>query len=200
MEHEMNGCLGVGVAEFPLAQLSAVLERLNAGDHDSTAKLLPLVYNELRKLAATLLRSERSDHTLQATALVHETYMRISPSDRIWVNREHFIGFAAHTMRQILVDHARTSGAAKRVPAGHKISIDDAVLFCEQRADELVALDDALNRLAQLSKRQSRIVELRFFGGLTVQEAAKVLGVSEKTIKREWSIARAWLYDELRRG
>jgi RNA polymerase sigma-70 factor (ECF subfamily) len=187
-------------ADYPIAQVSAVLEQLRSGDHESTAKLLPLVYNELRKLANTLLRRERSDHTLQATALVHETFLRLSgQSERVWRDRAHFIGFAAHSMRQILVDHARTSRAAKRVPAANKISLDQGVVSCQERSGELLALDDALNRLAELSERQSRIVELRFFGGLTVEEAAEVLGISEKTVKREWSLARAWLYSELRR-
>jgi RNA polymerase sigma-70 factor (ECF subfamily) len=200
MASEVSGVPDDNADDYPIEQVSAALEQLKSGDHESTAKLLPLVYNELRKLANTYLRRERADHTLQATALVHETFLRLAgQSDRVWQNRAHFIGFAAHSMRQILVDHARTSRAGKRVPADRKISLDQNALLCQDRSAELLALDDALNRLARLSERQSRIVELRFFGGLTVEDAAKVLGISEKTVKREWSLARTWLYSELRK-
>jgi RNA polymerase sigma factor (TIGR02999 family) len=201
---QMSGAAGSSSedsgVDFPTAQITAALDQLRYGDQESTDRLLPLVYNELRQLANRLLRRERANHTLQATALVHETFLRMSAhSEQVWQDRAHFIGFAAHSMRQILVDHARTSRAAKRVPAESKISLDQNVMSLQEKSAELIALDDALNQLAGLSERQSSIVELRFFAGLTVEETAEVLGVSEKTVKRDWSLARAWLYAELRR-
>jgi len=196
---------GVGVPESEssdphLVEISEALERLRSGDPKSTAALVPVVYNELRKLARSLLRRERPHHTLQATALVHETFLRLaSQSERLWENRAQFIGFAARSMRQILVDHARMSNAAKRLPPGTNIRLEGTDALANTPSDQLVALDDALQRLEKLSERQSRIVELRFFGGLTVEDTAKVLQISEKTVKREWSLARAWLHSELQK-
>jgi RNA polymerase sigma-70 factor (ECF subfamily) len=175
-----------------------LLGQLRSGDEQAAAKLLPLVYNELRSVASRYLRKERSDHTLQPTALVHETYLRLVREDeRNWRNRAHFIAVAAHLMRQILVDHARGCMAEKRIPRKHQIPIEDAVIFSPERSEELLALDDALTRLHELSERQARIVELRFFGGLSVEETAEVIGISPKTVKRDWSVARAWLHGEI---
>jgi RNA polymerase sigma factor (TIGR02999 family) len=169
------------------------------GDQVAQAHLLPLVYDELRRLAHRYLQRERPDHTLQATALVHEAYLRlIDQRQAQWQNRAHFFGLAAQMMRRILIDHARQHHAAKRGGAEQKLSLDEAVWVSAERTTDLVALDDALTRLAVLDPQQSRIVELRFFGGLTIEETAEVLGVSPATVKRDWSMAKAWLYRELR--
>ena len=163
---------------------------------------MPLVYDELRRLARHYLQKERSDHTLQSTALVHEAYIRLAgDSAPQWQNRAHFFGIAAHVMRQILVQHARTLNAAKRGGADVCKLTLDAALDVEQRTDvDLVALDSALNRLSELDPQQSRIVELRFFTGLTIEDTSEVLGISPATVKRDWTSARAWLYREIDRS
>jgi RNA polymerase sigma factor (TIGR02999 family) len=145
------------------------------------------------------MRRERVDHTLQATALVHEAYLKLIEQRSVdWQGRAHFFGVAAQLMRRILIDHARGHTRQKRGGEQRKVSLDEAFIFSEQQADELLAVDDSLNLLAKLDPRQARVVELRFFGGLSVEEAAEVLGVSPKTIKRDWSIAKAWLYADLK--
>ncbi len=162
---------------------------------------MPVVYGELRRLAQHYLRRERPDHTLQATALVHEAYLRLVDQRAVtWQNRAHFFGVAAQLMRRILVDHARRHHAAKRGGTALKVSLNDVVLAAEERAEDLVALDDALNRLAAMDPRQGRVVELRLFGGLTVEETAEVLRISPATVKREWTTAKAWLSREIRQG
>ena len=162
---------------------------------------MPVVYGELRRLAQHYLRRERPDHTLQATALVHEAYQRLVDQRAVtWQNRAHFFGVAAQLMRRILVDHARRHHAAKRGGTALKVSLNDVVLAAEERAEDLVALDDALNRLAAMDPRQGRVVELRLFGGLTVEETAEVLRISPATVKREWTTAKAWLSREIRQG
>jgi len=162
---------------------------------------MPVVYGELRRLAQHYLRRERPDHTLQATALVHEAYLRLVDQRAVtWQNRAHFFGVAAQLMRRILVDHARRHHAAKRGGTALKVSLNDVVLAAEERAEDLVALDDALNRLAAMDPRQGRVVELRLFGGLTVEETAEVLRISPATLKREWTTAKAWLSREIRQG
>ncbi len=149
-------------------------------------------------MAERYMRQERRDHTLQATALIHEAYVRlIDQRGKDWQNRAHFLGVAAHIMRRILVDHARTQRALKRGGTHRKVSLDDALLLTIEQSDEVFALDDALSRLAEFAPRQSRIVELRFFGGLTEEEAAEVLGISSRTVKREWHLAKAWLFRDL---
>jgi RNA polymerase sigma factor (TIGR02999 family) len=171
------------------------------GNQEALAHMMPLVYNELRRLAHRYLQRERPDHTLQATALVHEAYLRLVDQRQAqWQNRAHFFGLAAQMMRRILVDHARHQHAAKRGGAEQKLSLDEAVWVSTEHATDLTALDDALTRLAGLDPQQSRLVELRFFGGLTIDETAEVLGVSPATVKREWSLARAWLYREFQQG
>ena len=172
------------------------------GDRDALEQLLPLVYRELHQLAARYLRRERSDHTLQATALVHEAYLKLIDQREVqWQNRAHFYGVAAQAMRRILVDHARTHMAAKRGSGGVKLSLDDneAAIVSDARAEEMVALDDALTRLAELDPQKSRIVELRFFSGLSVEETAEVLGVSAPTVKCQWRMAKAWLYGQVQK-
>jgi RNA polymerase sigma factor (TIGR02999 family) len=173
-----------------------------AGAGDGPGSVFALVYDELRRLAASALRHERSDHTLQPTALVHEAYLRLAdePTAR-WENRSHFMAVAARAMRRILVDHARKHTAAKRGSGAVRLSLDDLERAAANPGDDvdLVALDDALGRLASLDPRQARIVELRFFGGLSVEETAVVVNSSARTVKRDWQVARAWLKREMAR-
>jgi len=162
--------------------------------------LLPLIYDELRSLAANYLRRERPDHTLQPTALVHEAYLRMVDQTQVnWQNRAHFFGVAAQMMRRILVDHARAHTAEKRGSDFQKLSLDENVDKTVERSAELIALDDALKELAEMDEQKSRIVELRFFGGLSIEETAEVLGVSAPTVKRQWRMAKAWLYGQVQR-
>jgi RNA polymerase sigma factor (TIGR02999 family) len=166
------------------------------GDGDRTAfdKLMPLVYEELRKLAHHYISRERPGHTLQTSALINEAYLRLVDQDNIqWQSRAHFFGIAARLMRQILVDYARKRSYAKRGGDAHRVPLDEALIVSEERASDIVALDDALNRLAEFDPRQSQIVELRFFGGLSIEETAEVLGVSPGTVMRDWTMAKAWL-------
>ena len=171
------------------------------GDQGSLDKLLPVVYQELRRLAQYHLQPERSDHTLQATALVHEAYLKLIDAKSVaWQNRAHFFAVAARVMRHILVDMARQRRAQKR-GSGQKLPLEEAFsLPGEQEDVNLVALDEALNKLAEIDSQQSRIIELRYFGGLSTEETAEALGVSPTTIKREWRVARAWLKREIRRA
>jgi len=168
------------------------------GDQSALDKLVPVVDRELRRLAHHYMSRERAGHTLQTTALVNEAFVRLVNRKSVqWQNRAHFFGIAAQLMRTILVDHARSHACAKRGGGAGKLELDEALAVSQQKAAEVIALDDALNELALIDPQQSRIVELRFFGGLTVEEAAEVLHVSPATIKREWSSAKAWLYREL---
>lgn len=175
-----------------------LLRELSQGNEKALEDLIPLVYDELRRLARHYLRGERPDHTIQATALVHEAYLRLAgQGPTVWQDRAHFIGVAANLMRNILVDHARAHRAGKRGGGGQRVVLDDAVSFFHQRDVDLVALDDALASLARLDPQQGQIVELRFFGGLTIEETAEALRVSPMTIKREWNLAKAWLHREI---
>lgn len=168
---------------------------------ETASTLFPLVYHELRVLAAGYLRQERPDHTLQPTALVHEAYLRLAgPTQATWQDRAHFVAIAARAMREILVNHAIAHAAQKRGGAYKKLSIDDAMPAMPDRAADLLALDEALKRLEQLDSRKAELVQLRFFGGLTADEAARVLGVSLATVERGWRFARAWLRREISRG
>jgi RNA polymerase sigma factor (TIGR02999 family) len=179
--------------------ISDLLAKWQGGDEEALRALLPLVYNELRRLAHHYLKAERPGHTLQSTALVHEAYVRLTQRGRVQVdNRAHFFAMAAQLMRQVLVDYARTRRAAKR-DMGHRITWDDAIIWAKDRSPDLVALDDALTELAKLDAQQSRIVEMRFFGGLSIEETSRALAVSPATVKREWSSARAWLHREIKR-
>jgi RNA polymerase sigma-70 factor, ECF subfamily len=179
--------------------VTLLLQNLNKGNAAAESELISAIYGELRRLAGHYMRQERPDHTLQATALVHEAFLRLTHrKDVSWQGRAHFFGVAAKLMRQILIDHARGRLREKRGSAGQKLSLDDGLLLTQARSAELVAIDSALDRLTKLDPRQARIVELRFFGGLSVEETAKVVGISAKTVKRDWSVARAWLYQELR--
>lgn len=175
-----------------------MLLRWSSGDAAAREALIPLVYNELRRLARQCLAGQRSDHTLQGTALVHEAYLRLAGHTSVhWESRLHFFGVAAQLMRRILVDHARKHLAAKR--GGHHLTLtlDDAVALPKKRELDVLALDDALNGLAKLDQRQSRIVELRFFGGLSIEDTSHLLEISPATVKREWATARTWLYEQM---
>jgi len=168
------------------------------GDRAALDKLMPVVEQELRRLAHHYMSREREGHTLQTTALVNEAFVRLVNRKSIqWQNRAHFFGIAAQLMRTILVDHARSHACAKRGGGAGKLELDEALVISQQKASEVIALDEVLKELALLDPQQSRIVELRFFGGLTVEEAAEVMHLSPATIKREWSTAKAWLYREL---
>lgn len=178
--------------------VTRLLGELRQGSPDAEGKLAPLVYRQLHRLAAGYMRRERPDHTLQPTALVNEAYLRlVSQEQTDWQDRAHFFGVAARLMRQILVDHARARQAGKRGGLIQKLPLDGALDFSPARSRELIELDNALRSLERLDLRQSRIVELRFFAGLTVEETAEVLGISPRTVKRDWNVARAWLYGEL---
>jgi len=177
-----------------------LLKAWSGGDRRALDDLLPVVYTEVRKLARSYLRRERPDHTLQATALVNEAYMRlVDQRDVRWQNRAHFFGIAAQIMRRILVDHARMHQAEKRGSGESRIVFDEALEVAAERSLDLVALDDALTALADLDPRQAKIVELRFFGGLSIEETAEVVQLSPATVKREWAVARAWFRRELER-
>jgi RNA polymerase sigma-70 factor, ECF subfamily len=180
-------------------EVTLLLSALSRGEQDAAGKLIPVVYDELRRLAAAYMRRERVDHTLQATALVHEAYLKLIGQRAVnWQSRAHFFGVAAQLMRRILIDHARGHLRVKRGGEQKKVSLDEAFVLSPQQSAELVAVDESLERLAKLDNRQARVVELRFFGGLSVEEAAEVLGVSPKTVKRDWSVAKAWLYADLK--
>ena len=173
------------------------LARWQDGDETALDKLVPLVYQELHRLASSYMRSERSGHLLQTTALVNEAYLRLRETDGIhWQDRNHFYAVAARAMRRVLVDFARARKQHKR-NGGHQVSLDEALTIASDRSADIVALDDALTMLAKLDRRQSQIVELRFFGGLTEPHIARVLGVSPRTVSSEWRLARSWLLREL---
>jgi len=179
--------------------VSQLLAQWNAGDEEALCAALPLVYDELRRLAHHYMRGERPDHTLQGTALVHEAYVRLQKQGAFpFKDRTHFVAVCAQLMRQILVEYARSHRAAKR-DGGCKLELDDTVVF-QRRSLDLVALDDALAELAKLNPQQSKIVELRFFGGLSIEESARVLGLSSATVMRKWSTARIWLHQQLKKG
>lgn len=180
--------------------VSLLLVKWRSGDEEALKALIPLVYKDLRVLAHRYLRNERSDHTLQTTDLVHEAYLRIAGQNPIDAeNRPHFIAIAARLMRQILVDYSRNHRAAKR-GADLRVTLDSAIAPPIAHTTDLVALDDALLELARIDEQQSRIVELRFFGGLTNEETAEVLGISRSTVKRDWNVAKAWLTRQMKKG
>ena len=183
---------------YPVTEL---LTRWSSGDTSAREALVPLVYNELRRIARRCLSGQRSDHTLQPTALVHEAYLRLVRYDSIdWRDRTHFFALAAQIMRQILVDHARKQTAAKRGGNAVTLVVNEASVVAKQTSLDLLALDDALKQLASLDPRQSQIVELRFFGGLSIEETAQAVNISPATIKREWATARLWLLHEMNNG
>ena len=179
------------------SQVTDLLVAWSNGDKFAYDQLVPLVYDELHRLAHRYMSGERPGHTLQTTALVDEAYLRLVNQKVHWQNRSHFFAIAAEVMRRILVDYARRRRYAKRGGDAQKVELDEAMIMARERSNELIALDDALKRLAEFDDRKSRVVELRFFGGLSVEETADVLKVSVNTVKRDWSTARAWLFKEV---
>jgi RNA polymerase sigma-70 factor, ECF subfamily len=179
--------------------VTLLLAELTKGNERAASQLIPLVYDELRRLAGSYMRRERRDHTLQPTALVNEAYLKLVEQRSVdWQSRAHFFGIAAQVMRRILVDHARAHMRDKRGAGQRAVPIHEALVFAPEQSGELLKLDEALERLTQLDARQGKIVELRFFGGLTVEQTADLLGISPKTVKRDWSMAKAWLHGELK--
>jgi RNA polymerase sigma factor (TIGR02999 family) len=178
--------------------LTQILASWNNGDKTALEKLMPLVYNELRHMAARYLKSEHPSHTIQPTALVHEAYLRLMNQRHVqWQNRAHFFAIAAQMMRRILINYARDQHAAKRGGNSYKLLLDEAISVPADRNLDLLALDDALKLLSKIDARKSQLVELRFFSGLSIEEAANIMGISIATAKRDWMLARAWLYREI---
>jgi RNA polymerase sigma factor (TIGR02999 family) len=181
-------------------EVTKLLQQWSNGEEQALDQLVPQIHRELRKLAASYLRKERSDHTLQPTALVNEAFLKLIDQRAVrWQNRAHFFGIAAQAMRRILVDHARAHGASKRGDGARKVPLDDGALVGGGVDIDLLALDEALTRLAAIDPQQSRVVELRFFGGLTMEETAEVMHISPATVGREWRMAKAWLFAEMGR-
>lgn len=175
-----------------------LLIELSNGKRDVVDELLPIIYDELKRIAANYLRKERSDHTLQPTALVNEAYVKMIDITQVsWQNKAHFLGVAANQMRRILIDHARHHNAQKRGGEFHILTLNEEIDKADEQSAELIALDDALNELAKMDPTKAKIVELRYFGGLSTDETAEVLGVAPITVKRHWKMAKAWLYGQL---
>jgi RNA polymerase sigma-70 factor (ECF subfamily) len=185
--------------ETPSAgEITALLRGARQGDENAAAKLVPLVYKELRRLANHYFKGERPGHTLQPTAVVHDALLQLLGKQEVdWQNRAHFFAVAAQSMRRILVDYARSHGAEKRGGSYQRVSLEDVFVVSRERLVELLILDQALERLQKWDKRLGRMVELRFFGGMTEEETAEVLGVSVRTVKRDWKVAQAWLHGEM---
>jgi RNA polymerase sigma factor (TIGR02999 family) len=179
-------------------RVTVLLKAMSAGDAAAERSLLPLVYHELHRLARSYMRRERPDHTLQATALINEAYLRLAGGEVDWKNREHFIGVAAQVMRRVLVDHARAHKAEIRGGRLKRVDLDESLVLSAARADEVLQLDEALGRLASTNARQARVVELHYFGGLSMEQIAALLHISERSVKRDWSLARLWLFEKLR--
>ena len=181
------------------SEITQMLLELTEGNQEVVNQILPHIYDELRRLASSYLRRERADHTLQPTALVHEAYMKLIDQKRVhWQNRAHFFGIAAQVMRRILMDHARKHQADKRGGEAEKLPLEEDILVVSHdKSAELIALDEALEALAQFDEQKAKIVELRYFGGLSIEETAEVIGVSVPTINRQWRMAKAWLYSQL---
>jgi RNA polymerase sigma factor (TIGR02999 family) len=181
--------------------VTGLLVRASSGDARATGELFPLVYDELRRLAAHHLAGERANHTLQATALVHEAYLRlVGPGDVAWQNRAHFFGAAARSIRRILTDHARSKGRLKRGRGGSRVPLESLDLAAHEPLEDILALDEALEALAEADPEKARVVELRYFAGLSLEETAQALGISVPTVSRHWEFARVWLHRELSRG
>jgi RNA polymerase sigma-70 factor (ECF subfamily) len=179
-------------------QITHLLNAMKRGDSQAADSLLPLVYKELHRLAKLYMRRERPEHTLQATALINEAYLRLVQDGADWNNREHFIGVAAQVMRRVLVDYARSHQAQCRAGNLKQVELTEGLAISPERLDEVTALDEALKRLAEKNARQAQVVELRYFGGLSVEQIAAHLGIAPRSVKRDWSLARIWLFKELR--
>jgi RNA polymerase sigma factor (TIGR02999 family) len=183
-------------------QITVLLQRIREGDKEAESELVPIVYGGLHRLAERHIRSEREGHTLQPTALISELYLRIIRNTTVdWQNRAHFFAVAAATIRRILVDHARQVSAQRRPNPNQRVEFDEnAIVYSDDRAEEVLVVDDALNKLKAWDERQAKVVELRFFGGLSLEETAEVLSISPRTVKRDWTMARAWLSTMLNGG
>jgi RNA polymerase sigma-70 factor (ECF subfamily) len=181
-------------------EVTQLLNEMAKGDSGAAEKLLPLVYSELHRLAASYMRRERPDHTLQPTALINEAYLRLARENAEWNSREHFIGMAANVMRHVLVDYARAHKAQQRDGGMKRVEMQDNLAISTEKLEELLSLDEALKTLESLHPRQGKVVELRYFGGLSVEQIASLLGVSPRSVKRDWSLARIWLFRELGHG
>jgi RNA polymerase sigma-70 factor (ECF subfamily) len=181
-------------------EVTRLLNAMTRGDSGAAEKLLPLVYSELHRLAASYMRRERPDHTLQATALINEAYLRLARGDGEWNSREHFIGMAANVMRHVLVDYARAHKAQQRDGGMKRVELREDLAVSAEKLEEVIALNEALKSLESLHPRQGKVVELRYFGGLSLEQIASLLGVSERSVKRDWSLARIWLFRELEQG
>jgi RNA polymerase sigma-70 factor (ECF subfamily) len=179
-------------------EVTLLLKAMQSGDPTASEKLLPLVYEELHRLAKSYMRRERGDHTLQPTALINETYLRLIGDTTNFQNRAHFIGFAAHVMRHVLVDHARAHNAAMRGGNLRRVELEEGVAISKERSGEILALDEALNELEKVSPRQAKVVELRYFAGLSVEEIASMLEIGPRSVEREWASARVWLFERMR--
>ncbi len=180
--------------------VTQLLKAMHAGEPGAADRLLPLVYSELHRLAQAYMRRERPDHTLQATALINEAYLRLAGEDIDWSSRAQFIGLAAHVMRQVLVDYARMHRAGRRAGGLHRVEMNDDLAISPDRLDEVASIDEALTQLAAANPRQARVVELRYFGGLSVVQIARILDLSPRSVKRDWSLARIALFRHLRPG
>jgi RNA polymerase sigma factor (TIGR02999 family) len=186
--------------EIEKGKVTQLLKAMAKGDAEAADKLLPLVYGELHRLASSYMRNERPDHTLQATALINEAYLRLAREETDWNSREHFIGVAANVMRRVLVDYARAHKAEHRGGGMKRIEMREDLAISVEKLDEVAALDEALSNLESQNPRQGKVVELRYFGGLSVEQIASLLGLSPRSVKRDWSLARIWLFRELQPG
>ena len=185
----------------PDGEVTVLLKAMNRGDKAAADQLLPLVYSELHRLAKSYMSRERQGHTLQPTALINQAYLRIAQQQNVeWQNHAHFIGFAANVMRRVLVDHAREHNAIMRGGGRVRVELDEGIAFTKETAPQLLLLEEALTRLEQLNPRQAKVVEMRYFGGLSVDEVAGVLGIAPRSVKRDWSLARLWLFEEIQKG
>lgn len=184
--------------DYDRGQTTRLLKAMHAGDHAAAEELLPLVYAELHRVANAYMRRERPDHTLQPTALINEAYLRLIREDVNWNSRAHFVGFAAHVMRRVLVDYARARNAEQRGGKAQRVELKSQLAIAPERLEEVSFLDDALARLEKKNPRQARVVELRYFGGLSIEQIGATLGIAPRSVKRDWALARIWLYEELK--
>jgi RNA polymerase sigma factor (TIGR02999 family) len=180
-----------------IGEVTVLLKAMKGGDESAAEKLLPLVYNELHRLASSYMRRERPDHTLQPTALINEAYLRLTRNSVDWQSHQHFIGVAANVMRRLLVDHARARNAEMRAGGFQRVELEDHLMFSGERSEEVLALHDALTNLEAVDPQKAKVVELRYFGGFSVEEIADILKMSPRSVKRHWALARIWLLRQM---